>query len=96
MSPKNPLIVKWTRQLVPLQFELSTTELQLLLNHTANVWSNDIDPGMPAEGLATRPMPHHAPRPVGIPRPAVHDIHGHVAALTHHHRPAFHRTGRRH
>ena len=24
-APKNPLIVKWTRQLVPLQFELSTT-----------------------------------------------------------------------
>ena len=58
--------------------------------------ANDIDPGSPADDTASRPMPHHAPRPIGIPRPAVHDVHGHAAALTHHHRPAFHRTGRRH
>lgn len=54
----------------------------------------DIDPGAPAK--ASTRQPHaHAPRPVGIPRPTVHDIHGHAAALTHHHRPAFHRSGNR-
>ncbi|WP_423596593.1 hypothetical protein [Roseateles sp. MS654] len=62
--------------------------------------SDDLDPGMPAERAADaepgarKPVPH-APRPVGIPRPAAHDIHGHAAALTHH-RPAFHRSGSRH
>ena len=56
---------------------------------------DDIDPGSPAGSSGTGKPTHHVPRPVGIPRQAVHDIHGHAAALTHHHRPAFHRSGRR-
>ncbi len=61
----------------------------------------DIDPGMPAGSAArtadggSRPPPRHPPRPVGIPRPALHEAHGHAAVLPHH-RPAFHRSGRRH
>lgn len=58
---------------------------------------DDVDPGRPAASTRTgaRHAPHHAPRPVGIPRAAPVEIHGHAAALTHH-RPSFHRTGRRH
>lgn len=56
---------------------------------------SDIDPGSPADTSApgTRHA-HHTPRPVGIPRHTVHDVHGHTGAMTHH-RPAFHRSGSR-
>ena len=59
--------------------------------------ADDIDPGAPAAtpGPGTRHVLAHPPRPVGIPRHTVHDIHGHAAALTHHHRPSFHRSGSR-
>ena len=57
----------------------------------------DIDPGQPARGHlepgGRQPAPH-VPRPVGIPRHTVHDVHGHAAAMSHH-RPVFHRSGSR-
>lgn len=67
------------------------------LRHLPGESPDDIDPGMPADSAEPghRRTAPHAPRPVGIPRHTVHDIHGHAAALTHHHRPAFHRSGNR-
>ena len=61
--------------------------------------ASDIDPGQSArsdagEAPGTRHPPHHTPRPVGIPRQTVHDVHGHTGAMTHH-RPVFHRSGSR-
>ncbi len=61
-----------------------------------DVAARDIDPGTPAghSEAGTRPQAHHVPRPVGIPRPTVHDIHGHSTGMSHH-RPVFHRSGSR-
>ncbi|UXH78458.1 hypothetical protein [Roseateles amylovorans] len=52
--------------------------------------TNDIDPGQPAT-LAQRPQAHRVTRPAHAPHPSS-QAHG-AAAL---HRPALHRSGRRH